>query len=73
MNGQVCFNCGGPLDVRAVPLTVKRRSKFGCMWLIVTVLTAGLGLIAYLIWPRHNETFGHDRFYVCRQCGARQP
>lgn len=72
--GQTCFNCGQPrLEVRAVPQTIKRRSKFGFWWLLITVLTAGFGLFVYLVWPRKNVTVNVDRFYVCAACGARQP
>lgn len=71
--GRTCVQCGQPsLVPRQDNVTRKRRSKFGVGWLIFTVLTGGLALILYLIWPRHSEVVAVDRYLQCTSCGARQ-
>ena len=52
-------------------LTVKRRSKFGVLWLTATILTGGLALIAYLVWPRHREVVGVATERHCANCKRR--
>lgn len=52
---------------------MKRRPKFGGIWLVVTVCTCGFGVLAWLCAPRHNETVSVDRWLVCTDCGTRQP
>jgi DNA-directed RNA polymerase subunit RPC12/RpoP len=68
-----CLYCGAQtLAPKEQGLTRKRRSKFGVGWLLLTILTGGLGLILYLIWPRHNELVSVDRWIECTSCGGRQ-
>ena len=52
-------------------LTTKKRPKFGIFWVLVTIFTAGLGIILWLIWLRHNEVVGVDRYLECTSCKAR--
>lgn len=52
---------------------MKRRSKFGFLWLLATLFTGGLALILWLVMPRHNVTIGIDRYWICANCQARQP
>ncbi len=68
-----CSICGaqGTLVTKQEPITTKKRPKFGVFWILVSLISLGLGLILYLIWPRHKETIGVDRWTECRQCGAR--
>jgi hypothetical protein len=40
-------------------------------WILVTIVTGGLGLILWLIWPRHKEVIGVDRYLQCTSCNAR--
>lgn len=54
--------------LRTREITRKRRSKFGVMWLLATVVTGGFALILYIIWPRHNEVIGVDRWNECTVC-----
>lgn len=69
-----CVICGShTLSPKVEQLTRKRRVKFGAIWLLVTLLSVGIGLIAYLIWPRTTEVVGVDRYLECSTCGARQP
>ena len=72
-SAQPCAVCGA-YNLRAIekPITRKRRSKFGLLWLVATFLTLGIALVAYLVWPRHNEVVGVDRYLECSSCGARQ-
>ena len=71
--GRGCAFCGGhTLIPREQPITRKRRAKFGAGWLVLTILTGGLALLLYLIWPRHNEVVSVDRWIECRSCGGRQ-
>jgi hypothetical protein len=71
--GAACRVCGAhTLASREHKLTTKRRSKFGFLWLLATILTGGIGLLIYLVWPRHNEVTGVDRWLECTSCGARQ-
>ncbi len=67
-------NCGmhGTLQSKQSELTTKKRSKFGLIWILVCVFSVGLGLIAYLLWPRHKEVIGVDRYNQCSNCGTRQ-
>ena len=68
-----CVRCGSTnLVAKAEPITVKRRSKFGVIWILLTIFTGGLAFILWLIWPRHHETVGVDRYVLCMQCGMRQ-
>ena len=53
-------------------LTRKRRVKFGFVWLLVCILSLGVGLIGYLLWPRRTEVVGVDRYLQCSECKARQ-
>lgn len=53
---------------RSKAVTVKRRPKFGVFWLTATLLTGGLALGLYLIWPRHHVTVSVDRWTVCSVC-----
>ena len=70
---RACAQCGSATLVAAEdPLTTKKRPKFGFLWVIMTLLTGGLALILYLIWPRHKEKIGVDRYLKCNTCGARQ-
>ena len=52
-------------------ITTKKRPKFGVFWILVTIVTGGLGLILWLIWPRHKEVIGVDRYLQCTSCNAR--
>lgn len=51
-------------------LTVKRRPKFGVFFILMS-LVFGLGLLMWLVWPRHKEVIGVDRWHECRACKAR--
>lgn len=75
MQPHTCITCGaqGTLQPRQRPLTLKRRPKFGFLWIVATVLTCGFALLLWLVWPRHRETVGVDRYAVCSACGAEQP
>ena len=69
-----CVICGAhTLTPKTEQLTRRRRSKFGVMWLLATILTGGIALLAYLVWPRHDEIIGVDRYLECTTCGGRQP
>jgi hypothetical protein len=71
--GRACAVCGAhALVARETPLTRKRRVKFGFLWLVFCIVTGGLGLIVYLVWPRRTEVLNVDRFLVCTTCNARQ-
>jgi NhaP-type Na+/H+ or K+/H+ antiporter len=71
--GAPCKVCGAhALRPKEHHLTQKRRPKFGLLWIIVTICTAGIGLLAYLVWPRHKVTVSVDRWLECTACGARQ-
>lgn len=65
--------CGktGTLAAMTTNITRKRRAKFGVFWILLTLFTAGLGLLLYLIWPRHDEVVSVDRYLQCSACGAR--
>ncbi len=73
-----CPQCGsdeyGPTTV---PITRPRRVKFGAIWLIATLLTGGLALLAYIVWPRIDETIGYHEIGWCPDCyfevGRSQP
>ena len=44
---------------------------FGIFWILVTIFTGGLGIVLWLIWPRHNELVSVDRYLECSACNAR--
>ena len=70
--GAACPVCGQhTLVAHQENLTAKRRPKFGVFWVLFTIFTGGLALIAYLIWPRHRVVVGVDRYLGCTSCGAR--
>lgn len=71
-SGAACKICGVPgmLITKNVPLTQKRRVKFGVFWIVFTILTGGVGFLVWLVWPRKQETIGMDRSVMCRSCGA---
>ena len=69
---QRCVVCG-KTTLALQEITPRRRPKFGCLWWVLTVLTAGIALIVWLVWPRHEEDISVDRFVQCTSCGARQP
>jgi DNA-directed RNA polymerase subunit RPC12/RpoP len=72
-SAQPCSICGAhALVAKTNEITRRRRSKFGGIWLLVSILTFGLGFLLYIVWPRHNEVIGVDRYLECRHCGARQ-
>ena len=52
-------------------ITTKKRPKFGVFWVLFADSTGGLGIILWLIWPRHNEVIGVDRYLHCTACNAR--
>jgi len=64
--------CGrhGTLWSRQNELTTKKRPKFGIIWIVVTIVTGGLGLILRLIWPRHKEVISVDRYLECSACSS---
>lgn len=68
-----CPICGGAGTLRAksVELTEKRRVKFGIFWVLITLVSFGLGLVLYLIMPRKSVVTGVDRFMECGSCGSR--
>lgn len=70
---QPCPNCGaiGAMVSKTKKITRKRRVKFGLLWLLLCIITVGVGLIVYLVWPRRNETIGTDRWVECGNCGLR--
>ena len=69
-----CITCGkvGSLQPRTQSITRKRRHKFGFLWLLITLVTCGVGFLLWLVMPRYKETIGVDRYVVCMACGARQ-
>jgi hypothetical protein len=70
---RACVSCGSTsLQPHEQKLTQKRRPKFGVIWILATILTGGLALILWLVWPRHKVTVGVDRWLTCTNCGARQ-
>jgi hypothetical protein len=52
-------------------ITTKKRPKFGIFWILVTIFTGGIGFLVWLIWPRHKEVVGVDRYLECSSCKAR--
>lgn len=72
-HGAACPRCGevGTLRPHERKMTRKRRAKFGLFWLAFTVLTGGFGFLLYLVWPRHEETIGVDRYMKCHACKSR--
>lgn len=70
--GQACAVCGEHSMVsRQEQLTEKKRVKFGVVWILATILTGGLGLVLWLVWPRSKQVIGVDRYLECRSCKAR--
>jgi DNA-directed RNA polymerase subunit RPC12/RpoP len=68
-----CAQCGAhTLVPHEEEITEKKRVKFGVFWVIVTILTAGVGFLVWLVWPRKNVVVGIDRYLECETCGARQ-
>ena len=71
---RTCVTCGSAsLTGREEPITRKRRVKFGATWLVLTILSAGLAIPVWLMWPRTHETVSVDRWVQCQACGGRQP
>jgi hypothetical protein len=71
--GAACRVCGAhDLVAREEELTEKQRVKFGIFWLFITIITAGIGFLIWLIMPRKNVVVGVDRYLECKSCGARQ-
>lgn len=68
-----CPICGGvgTLSAKSVELTEKRRVKFGIFWVLLTLISLGLGLLLYLVMPRKNVVTGVDRFKECSACKSR--
>jgi hypothetical protein len=69
-----CPFCGGVGGLQAVevPRTELRRVKFGVFWVLVSLVSFGLGLILYLVFPRKRVEVGVDRYVQCGTCGARR-
>ncbi len=67
-NPHACPSCQtGVLE--AEPITEKRRVKFGLLWVVITILTGGLGLLLWLVMPRRSVTTGYVN--QCSSCGHR--
>lgn len=68
-----CPVCGarGTLQAREVERTELRRVKFGVFWVLVSLMSLGLGVILYLIFPRKTVVVGTDRFMECGACHSR--
>lgn len=68
-----CAFCGaeGTLVARSRDLTVKKRAKFGVIWVLISLFSLGIGFVLWLIWPRHDEVIGVDRYTECTACGSR--
>lgn len=68
-----CPICGGvgTLRAKSVELTEKKRVKFGIFWVLITLVSFGLGLVLYLIMPRKTVVTGVDRFMECASCQSR--
>ena len=69
---KTCVACGGMLQPRTREFTEKRRPKFGLTWILVTIFTGGIGILIWLVWPRHKVVVGTDRYFQCSKCGAEQ-
>jgi len=65
--------CGrvGTLKSQQNEITAKKRPKFGIFWIVVTIFTGGLGIILWLIWPRHKVVVSVDRYLQCSSCKSR--
>lgn len=72
--GVGCQNCGAHGSRKTVSnnITTKKRVKFGVFWVLFTILTGGIGLLIWLVWPRSSEVVGVDRYNECSSCGVRQ-
>ena len=69
---QGCPMCGQfTMRARSDNITVKKRVKFGVMFVLLSVVTLGGGIILWLILPRKNVTVGVDRYMECGSCMAR--
>ena len=69
-----CVNCGqvGTLRSHQKDLTQKKRVKFGIFWVLISLISLGIGFIVWLIMPRRNEVVGVDRYNECTNCRTRQ-
>lgn len=70
---QACPVCGlvGTLRSQQIERTTKTRVKFGVIWVLISLLSLGLGVVLWLIWPRRTEVTGVDRWLECGSCHAR--
>lgn len=62
----VCGKCDW--KAREERHTMKRRPKFGLLWILVSIVSLGLGVLLWLVWPRRKVTVGVDRYLECRAC-----
>lgn len=67
---RLCPVCNqvAPIQHYTRPITVKRRVKFGVVWVFLTLLTLGWAVLGYLMWPRTTEVIGVDRWNECMFC-----
>jgi len=70
---QACPVCGlvGTLRSRENKITIKKRPKFGVFWVLATIVTGGIALILWLIWPRSKQVVSVDRYLECGNCRSR--
>jgi hypothetical protein len=70
---QPCPVCGqvGTLRSQQTEHITKTRVKFGVFWVLISLLSLGVGFVLWLVWPRSKRVTGVDRWLECGSCHAR--
>ena len=69
-NVPACPYCGqtGTLIPKTREITEKRRPKFGVFWVLISLISVGIGFVLWLVMPRRKQVVSVDRYDYCTAC-----